>query len=113
MPIDQWSDNILILELSDEPTFSEEMDALLRRLDAGKFNGADVIVNLKDVTYLNSSNIGALLKLRNLLKRGNQRLRICTVQNSVWSVLLTAGLDQVFEFTEDVSTSLASLQLEA
>ena len=39
------------------------------------------------------------------------RLRICSVDDAVWSVMLITGLDKVFEFTDDVSTSLASLQL--
>ncbi len=112
MPINEWSDDILITELSDEPAFSEDMDALLRTLEARGSDLPDVIVDMKRVTYLNSTNIAQLLRLRKKLVEADQRMRVCTVHNSVWSVVLITGLDQLFEFTDDVSTSLASLQIE-
>lgn len=115
MPINDWSKNIVIAELSDEPAFSDDMDSLLRRLDgATKQAGVpDVILDLRGVSYLNSSNIAQLLRLRKKMSLTDRRLRICSVNDPVWSVLLTTGLDAVFSFTEDVSTSLASLQMRA
>jgi hypothetical protein len=35
------------------------------------------------------------------------------LNDHVWSVMLVTGLDKVFEFTDDVSTSLASLMIDA
>ena len=64
MPISEWSESILIAEVSDEPTFSEEMDALFRRLDEMGGSMPDVIVDASAVSYLNSSNISQLLKTR-------------------------------------------------
>ena len=111
MPLNQWSETILIAELNDEPAFSDDMDALGRRLEEGDGPLPDVIINLKAVTYLNSSNIAQLLSLRKQLDAGNARLRLCALSDPVWSVLATTGLDKMFQFTDDVSTSLASLQL--
>lgn len=111
MPISEWSDTILIAELTDEPTFSEDVDALERRVDAAGDEPPSVIVNMQGVSYVNSSNIAQLLRLRKKLLAHGRRLRICSVNDAVWSVLLTTGLDQLFEFTDDVSTSLASLQI--
>ena len=113
MPLTDWSDSIVIAELSDEPSFSEDLDALQTRLEDNAREGKvpDVILNLQAVTYLNSSNIAQLLRLRKKLIITNRRLRICSVNDSVWSVMLTTGLDAVFNFTDDVSTSLASLHL--
>ena len=112
MPITEWSDGIFIAELSDEPTFSEEMDGLMRRLAGLDPALPDVIVNMQSVSYLNSSNIAALLKLRKKLLSEDARLRVCAVTDGVWSVLMTTGLDTVFDFTDDVATSLASLQID-
>jgi anti-anti-sigma factor len=113
MSITDWSESIVIAELSDEPAFSEDMDALLNRLDGctKADHVPDVIVSMQGVTYLNSSNIAQLLRLRKKLNLAGRRLRICSVNDSVWTVMLTTGLDSVFSFTEDVSTSLASLQI--
>ena len=112
MPLQQWSDSILIAELSDEPMFSEEFESLMRRVEDDDDTTPDVIVDLKGVTYLNSSNIAQLLRLRKKLEAGGQRLRICSIEDTVWSVMLITGLDKLFEFMDDVSTSLASLQID-
>lgn len=112
MPLQQWSDRILIAELNDEPMFSEEFGSLMRRLEDKDNATPDVIVDLKRVTYLNSSNIAQLLRLRKKLENSERRLRVCSIGDTVWSVMLVTGLDNLFEFMDDVSTSLASLQIE-
>jgi len=113
MPITQWSDEIVIAELSDEPSFSEDMSALLLQLDeAGGGSMPDAILNMKTVSYLNSSNIAQLLRLRKKLIGHGRRLRVCSIHDSVWSALLMTGLDKVFDFTDDVTTALASLQID-
>ena len=110
MPINEWSDNILIADLSDDPAFSDDTSLLIQKLEAAT-EMPDVIIDMKGVTFISSSNIALLLRIRKKLGSGDARLRICAVDDSVWSVLLITGLDKVFEFTDDVSTSLASLQL--
>lgn len=112
MPLQQWSDTILIAELNDEPALSDELDSLMRRLDSLQDKLPNVIVDLKAVTYLNSSNIAQMLRLRKLMAAGASRLRLCSVDDRVWSVVLVTGLDKLFEFTDDISTSLASLQID-
>ena len=53
MALTDWSDDILIVDLNDEPAFSDDMDALCRRLDmpVKKPPSPDVILNLQAVTY--------------------------------------------------------------
>jgi len=112
MPLQDWSESMLIAEMNDEPLFSDDFDALAARLEEAKDEMPDVIVNLKDVSRLNSSNLAQLLRLRKLVLSRRRRLRICAVGDIVWSVFLMTGLDKLFEFTDDVATSLASLQIE-
>ncbi|MHC4430071.1 MAG: STAS domain-containing protein [Planctomycetota bacterium] len=112
MPIQEWSENTLIAQFSDEPLFSEDFESLMRRLDAAD-SVPDVVVNLQEVSAINSSNLAQLLKLRKKLEEANGRLRICSARDTIWSVFLVTGLDKLFEFTDDVATSLTSLQLEA
>ncbi len=112
MPLQQWSDSILIAELTDEPMFSEEFESLMRQLEDKDNATPNVIVDLKGVTYLNSSNIAQLLRLRKKLESAERRLRLCSIGDTVWSVMLVTGLDKLFEFLDDISTSLASLQID-
>ena len=112
MPLQEWSETTLIAEMNDEPVFSEEFDALVARLEEAGDSMPDVIVNLKAVTRLNSSNLAQLLRLRKMVLAGHRRLKICSVGDIVWSVFLMTGLEQLFEYTDDVSTALAALQIE-
>jgi len=111
MPIHEWSEDILIAELNVEPAFSEDMDSLQRRLTEAEPDLPAVIVNMKAISYINSSNMAQLLRLRKHLATHQGRLRLCSIDKSVWSVMIVAGLDKLFECNEDVSTALASLQL--
>jgi anti-anti-sigma factor len=113
MSLNEWSDQIVIAELSDEPAFSEDMDALVERIERTPATQMpNIVLDMRGVTYLNSSNIAQLLRLRKRLLHSGRRLRVCSVNDQVWSVLLTTGLDSLFTFNEDVSTSLAALQIE-
>ena len=111
MPIEDWSDEITIATVGDEPAFSEDMANLLQRLDERGESTPDVVLDLASVSYLNSSNIAQMLRLRKRLNTGGRNMRICSVDDQVWGVLMITGLDKIFDFTDDVSTALASLQL--
>lgn len=106
-----WSDDIAIAELSDEPGLSEELAAIDTHItDAAK--PPHVVLNFSQVTYVNSSNLGQLLKLRMNLNTKKRQLRLCSVSDDVWSVFMTTGLDKVFRFAPDPLSALAGLQIE-
>lgn len=107
-----WSDTIVMVDLADEPALSDELTSVIDRVE-----GADprphVVVNFTRVTYLNSSNIAQLLKLRKILAEAGRTLKLCSLSDELWSVMLVTGLDKVFRFAPDPMTALAGLQLEA
>ncbi|MBX3355357.1 MAG: STAS domain-containing protein [Phycisphaeraceae bacterium] len=109
MPLTEWSDEILLVELAEEPIFSEEMGNLASRLEHGE--ARHVVLDLRNVITLNSSNLAQLLRLRKKVLSLGKRLRLCGVRDTVWSVLLVTGLDKVFDFNEDVTAALASMQM--
>ena len=113
MPLQDWSESTLIAEMNDEPMFSEDFDALIGRVESTTDGTPDVIVNMLAVSRLNSSNLSQLLRLRKTLISQERRLRICSVDSAVWSVFMVTGLEKLFDFTDDVATSLASLQIES
>lgn len=117
MSVNEWSEHILIAELQDDPSFSDDMGTLTRRLtehkDGERKEGKapDVVLNMRQLHFLNSSNIAQLLRLRKAaLQRGSQ-LRMCSVSDRIWGVLLATDLDRLFDFSEDVTTALAALQV--
>ncbi len=108
MPIEEWSDHILLIELLNEPQLTDDLTALEERV-AEPIH--DVVLNLSRVERVNSTNLAQLLRVRKRLIEGGRRLRLCGVHDGVWSVLLVTGLDKVFEFSEDVGSALASVQM--
>jgi anti-anti-sigma factor len=102
----------VIADLTDEPTLSEELASLLSRLEQAEGATPHVVLNMRDVTYLNSSNIAQLLNVRRTLRERQRSLRVCSVADSVWQLFLVTGLDKVFVFAPDPASAIASLQIE-
>lgn len=108
MTVQEWSDQIVVAEFADDPQFTDEMTSLAEKLVS---KPADVVVNLVAVTFLNSSNIARLLRLRKQVLAAQRRLILCGVNSQVLGVFQVTGLENIFQFTSDVATALATLQL--
>jgi len=110
MAIQQWSENIVLADLQDDPQFTDDLNGLLEMVSDRQ--DLDVCLNFREVSFLNSSNIAKLLKLRKQVMITNDRqLKLCAISNHVWGVFLVTGLDKIFEFADDVANALAALQL--
>lgn len=110
MSLEQWSETILLVELSDDPQLTDDLVQVIEQCT--KDPRQDVLLNMSRVTYLNSSNIAKLLKLRKLVTIANQRrLKMACVSTRVWGVFLVTGLDRIFDFVDDVPSGLAGLQI--
>ncbi len=109
MAIQNWSDEITIVELNDDPQFTEDLDGLM---DSVERNPTDVVLNLAALGFINSSNVAKLLRVRKVMLAVDRRLVLCDVNAQVWGIFLVTGLDKIFEFTSDVAIALASLQME-
>lgn len=112
MSINEWSEDIHIAELQDDPSFSEDMASLARRYADEK--GApppSVVLNMRQLHFLNSSNISQLLRLRKAALARGAKVRMCSVSDRIWGVLLATDLDRLFDFSEDVTTALAAMQV--
>lgn len=108
-----WSDNIVIADLTDEPALSEELTNLAERLNATEpAKVPHVVLNFGQVSYIQSSNLAQLLRIRKRISECARQMRLCSVTDEVWSVLMVTGLDKVFRFAPDPMTALAGLQLE-
>lgn len=111
MAIQNWSDNVLLVDLADDPQFTDDMTALLETVE----NRADfdAVLNFQNVNFLNSSNIAKLLKLRKVqVVNHGRKLRLCGINTHVWGVFLVTGLDKIFEVYDDVGIGLASLSMD-
>ncbi|MBS3734043.1 MAG: STAS domain-containing protein [Phycisphaerae bacterium] len=108
MAIQNWSDEIIVVELGDDPQFSEDLMNLLSTLES---RSCDVVLNFAAVSFINSSNIAKLLRLRKQMIANQRRLVLCDVNTQVWGVFMVTGLDKIFEFINDISAALATVQI--
>ncbi|MEO1008759.1 MAG: STAS domain-containing protein [Planctomycetota bacterium] len=109
-----WSDDIVVAQLDDEPALSDELATIQDKLDAMEGDRTPhVVLDFDKVSYVNSSNIAQLLNLRKTLEPAGRQMRLSAVRGEVWAVMQTTGLDRVLAFSPDTMTALAMLQLGA
>jgi len=111
VPIQSWSDEILIVELQDDPVLSDDLNALIDQVKDAC--AVDVLIDFSQVSFLNSSNIAKLLKLRKIVSlAGRRHLVLCGANAHVWGVFLITGLEKLFEFADNVSLGLTAVQIK-
>jgi len=108
MTIQEWSDDIVVVELADDPQFTDELTSVTELVES---KARHVVLNFGVVGFINSSNVAKLLRLRKTVIMQQRKLVFCEVNTQVWGVFLVTGLDKIFVFTNDIATALASLQL--
>jgi anti-anti-sigma factor len=108
MPVEKWSDSIVLAHLSSDPQFSEEIETAMALLPPC----TSAVLDFSAVHFVNSSNIAELLRFRRLVESRNGKLVLCKIGKSIWSTFLITGLDKIFEFSDDVPTALATIQLK-
>ncbi|MFO0833293.1 MAG: STAS domain-containing protein [Phycisphaerales bacterium] len=107
-----WSDDIVVIELADEPALSDELSSLIQRVDQTGQEAPSVVLNCSAVTYVSSSNLAQMLTLRKKLTEAGRSLRLCSVHETVRSVFGVTGLEKLFRFAPDPMTALAGIQIE-
>ena len=109
----EWSDNILISELQDEPQLSEELSSVYEHVARpGPKSARNVVLNFSGVNYISSSHLSQMLRIRKKLMDSGKVIVVCSLSDHCWSVMLLTGLDRVFRFAPDPTTALATLQIE-
>ncbi len=109
MGIQNWSDNVILVNLAAEPYLGEELAAVIAV--AAEHPEKDVVVDFADVDIVTSSSLSKLLKLRKTLFDNGRRLALCSMPPKTKQIFKLTGLDSVFEFMDDQFIALASMQL--
>jgi anti-anti-sigma factor len=109
MGIQNWSEEIVLVDLPQEPQMSDELKTVTEIVrDRGD---CDVVVDFSTVDIVTSSSISALLKLRKLLSDCGHRLVFCNVAAATKGIFTVTGLDGIFEMVDDKFVALAGLQI--
>ena len=109
MGIQNWSEDIVLVDLPQEPQIADELGAVIEIVrDRGD---CDVVVDFSEVDIITSSSLSRFLKLRKLLTDCGHRLVFCGAAAATRGIFTVTGLDMVFEFVDDKFVALAGLQL--
>ncbi len=109
MGIQDWSDDIVLVDLPAEPQMGDELKAVIEIVrDRGDCN---LVIDFSSVDIVTSSTLSKLLKLRKLLADCGHRLVFCNVAAATRGIFTVTGIDGIFEFVDDKFIALAGLQL--
>ena len=85
---------------------TKEFNDLLHKLvDDGKIN---LVVDLSDVKFMNSSGLGMLIGGLTTMKKANGSLKLARVTDKIESLLIITKLITIFEFYETVNEAVNS-----
>ena len=109
MAIEKWSEQVFVARLLDDPQFTDDLQLLSDLLEK---SGSSAVLDFSTVKFMNSSNIARLLRLRKQAISADQKLVLSGLSTQLWGTFLSTGLDKIFEFSESVTTALATLQMK-
>ena len=109
MGIQNWSDEIILINLGKEPQMGEELQTAIDLIEGSSCR--DIVLDFSDVDIITSSSIAKMLKLRKELVARQSRLVFCSVSAQTMHLFKVVALDTVFEFAENQFVALASLQM--
>jgi len=109
MAIQNWSDDIILVDLPEEPAMGEELKTVTTTVrDRGD---CDVVIDFSKVDIVTSSSLSKLLRLRKLTADCGHRVLFCNVAAATRGIFTVTGLDGVFDLVDDKFIALASLQI--
>jgi anti-anti-sigma factor len=109
MGIQNWSDDIVLVNLVKEPNVSNELQAVAGMVTSK--GGFDVVIDFADVEIITSSSISKFLGLQEHLTAAGHHLVFSSVSPRVKKIFTVTGLDNIFNFVDDQFVALAGLQL--
>ncbi|MHC4757622.1 MAG: STAS domain-containing protein [Planctomycetota bacterium] len=109
MGIQNWEEDIILVDLPREPEMGDELTSVTEMVrDRGD---CDVVIDFSDIDIVTSSSLSKLLKLRKLLADCGHRLVFSNVAAATKGIFTVTGLEGIFEVVDDKFIALASLQV--
>jgi anti-anti-sigma factor len=107
MGIQNWSEDVLLVELPAEPGIAEQVrEAIQRVRDRGD---CDVVVDFSQVDIITSASLAQLVRLHKLLAECEHKLTLCHLGAATAGILSVTGLDDMFTLVDNKSDVLATV----
>jgi anti-sigma B factor antagonist len=107
-------DGVTVVDLSGRLVLGTESSAFrdaLAEVSAG--GAARILLNLKDLSFIDSSGLGELVAGHVNARHGGGALKIAAVPIRVLELLEMTGIDSVLDIHEDVASAHSSFRLKS
>jgi len=105
---DREENGFVVLDISGEIDLynaPEIKEFINKKIEEQKYN---VVINFQEISYIDSSGIGALISTLSNLKKYQGTLKITNIHDSVKKVFELTKLTSFFEIYDSVETALNS-----
>lgn len=85
----------------------EHSTAVRKLLLNAASKGRDLLIDLSDVTYLDSSGIASMIEAMHMARKNGAAFRLFSANEQVRRVFELARLDKVFQISPNLETALA------
>jgi anti-sigma B factor antagonist len=107
-------DGVAVLALDGRIVLGEETSALREKVKSLLNEGKkDIVLNLSNVTQIDSSGLGALVTAYSSAKSGGASLRLCNLGSRFNELLQITKLYTVFEVSNTEADALSALTKKA
>ena len=99
-----------VMELTGDFVGVEEVDELREKFkELGVEENLNLIIDLKNVNYLNSTSLGAFLSANALIEKGNGKVVICNASDYINNIFSITKLTLIFPIFNSLEEAVASL----
>lgn len=106
-------DGVLIIDCNGRIVFGEEAAALRENVKTALAQNKRVILNLKNVTYIDSGGLGTLVGLFTSAQSGGGNIKLTSLSPRVDQLLQVTKLATVFELYESEDAAVKSYTMAA
>ncbi len=107
-------DNVVVINLTGRLNvfLSAEIDKEINDI-ISKEADKHLLLNLKDVEYMNSSAVGVVMSIAKTLKETERSLKLCNINYSVGKMFIVLNLMDIFDIYESEEKAIASFNKSA
>lgn len=107
MAIQNYSENIILVELPSEPDVRKELDKVMEIVQDR--TDCDVLIDFSRVDIMVSLSLSGCIQLHKLLNASGRRLVFFNVANLTKDVFKVTCFDNIFEFADDLDAATTIL----
>ncbi|HEY7353498.1 MAG TPA: STAS domain-containing protein [Terriglobales bacterium] len=104
------NDDITVVDCAGRVVFGEESSALRERVKALVSSGSRIVLNLGEVTYIDSGGLGTLVALYTTARNAGASIKLANLTRRVGDLLQVTKLLTVFDVYDNEEKAIESFR---